>query len=184
MSITLGILIFEISIVLISGLLLITMQKSNPKILRRYFIIIIGVLIFEIFTNSLWHNNNLGSITYIYRDVSWIITLGWAIILLFSIEITDYLYKAKKEHIRFFIYLIFSVILGVFGETLVHILGIRSYSPEAILILSGINIPFTPVPIEAIYYMTTFMALIIGFAKYFELCFDKETIVTSKKRQK
>jgi len=179
-----GIFLFEAFIVLITLALLFSMRKNNPKLLRRYLIIVIGVLIFEVFTNPLWHNLNMGAIAYLYRDVSWILTLGWSTILITSMEMVDYLFPSAKDHVKFFIYLLFSAILGIILETIVIVIGIRAFAPEIIGRFSGINIPFSPVPIEAIYYLTVFMALIIGFTRYFEMCFDKEQHKPVKKRKK
>ena len=139
------------------------------------------------FTQPLWHNKNLHSWAYLYQDVSWIITLGWATILLLSMQAVDYYYKIKETK-KFFLYLLYAGIIGVIAEALVLALGIRSYSPEILAIMTGITVPFTQVPIKALYYMPVFMALIIGFTRYFEMVLEEpkvdEKSVTLKKPNK
>tara|TARA_Y100000034_G_scaffold136768_1_gene215591 strand:+ start:25620 stop:26189 length:570 start_codon:yes stop_codon:yes gene_type:complete len=175
--------IFEISVILISVLLLLVLVKMEKKTLKRYLILVVGFLIFEFFTQPLWHNKNMSNWAYLYQDVSWVLTIGWASILLFSMFITDYYFKLRETK-RFFIYLLIAGIIGIIAEAIVISLGIRSYSPDVMVVLSNINIVFTQVPIETLYYMPVFMALIIGFTRYFEMCFNKTTKIKSKKTHK
>jgi hypothetical protein len=167
------IIFLEVLIILLSIILVLYLNKKNNKTIKRYILIFLGVLIFEFFTQPLWKNLNLGPYAYIYQDVSWVLTLGWSTIVLISFFIID-----KKTRLRetkkFFLYVLLSSIIGIIAETIVLKLGIRDYSPEVKALLKGVNIPFTNVPIEALYYIPVFMSLIIGFVRYFELSFSKE----------
>jgi hypothetical protein len=55
-------------------------------------------------------------------------------------------------------------VIGFIAETLVLKLGLRTYAPETLEAMSGYKIFGTP--IEALYYIPVFSALIIGFYKY------------------
>ncbi|MFH2021310.1 MAG: hypothetical protein ABIJ34_07895 [archaeon] len=174
-----NLIIFEIIVVVLSGGLLLALKKKNKEVVKRFFLLSIGILIFEMFTSPLWHNVGLDPWAYLYMDVSWILTIGWASILLFSMTFVDYVSKAK-EKVKFFYYLCIASFLGLVAEAWVILLGIRSYSPEVNAILIGKYIPLTGVPVEAIYYIPVFMALVIGFARYFEMA----TTLTEKRKKK
>lgn len=166
------ILIFEIFTLVVSAILVLSLTLVNKKAIQRFGILLFGVLIFEFFTQPLWYNQNLSSWAYIYQDVSWLLTVGWAAILLFAISIIDR-FTDMGEARRFFFQLLLSTFLGVIAEGWVLLLGIRAYSPEVLGRLSGIIIPLTNVPIESLYYMPVFMALIISFTRYFEIGFKE-----------
>jgi len=164
-------LIFEIFTIIVSILAIVLLKKKNKNTLKRYLILIIGVLIFELFTQPLWHNN-LSKWAYLYQDVSWVLTLGWATILLLAMAFVDYSFKLPEKK-KFFLYVLCAAIIGLFAEAWVLSLGIRSYSPEVQAVLTGITIPLLNIPIKALYYLPVFMSLIIGFTRYFEWCLDK-----------
>jgi len=165
--------IFEISVILFSIILLYLLQKSDKASIKRYILIALGVLIFEFFTQPLWNNQGLDFWAYIYQDVSWILTLGWSSIIILSMFIVDKYFKMKETK-KFFLYLLISGIISIFAEALVLYLGIRQYSPEIYATMSKIYIPVLNVPIETLYYIPVFIALVIGFARYFEMSFKKE----------
>ena len=70
-------MIFEIAVILITFLLIFFLKKFNKKIIRRFWLAFVGVLIFELLTHPLWINTGLESWAYLYKDISWIITLCW-----------------------------------------------------------------------------------------------------------
>ncbi|MBD3300529.1 MAG: hypothetical protein GF347_04205, partial [Candidatus Moranbacteria bacterium] len=69
---TLEIILFEVFVIFISALLLFLAYKKDKKVLLKYGIVCIGVLIFESFTHPLWLNEKLGAWSYTYLDVSWV----------------------------------------------------------------------------------------------------------------
>lgn len=185
---TTGIFIFELLIVAVAAVLLVLLvTHKNYDLLKRFGRIAGGVLIFEIFTQPLWNSYRLGIASYLYVDVSWVLTLGWSLILFFSWVVADrFVYGTKKkkkgqEIQSFFLTLLISVIAGLIGEQIVLALGIRSYSPEVQSILTGIALPLTQVPVEAIFYMPVFMTLVLSFAKYWEIVFGKIPLVPQKR---
>src|SRR3989337_3475234 len=75
---TLPIISFELFVIIGTIIALFVLSKISKKVLLRYFIITIGVLIFEIFTAPMWNNFKLGWWAYVYKDVTWILTIGWS----------------------------------------------------------------------------------------------------------
>jgi len=115
---------------------------------------------------------NLEKWAYLYLDVSWIITVGWATIIVVSMTIIDMYFPRDSELHRFLFYLIPITIIGTIAEATVVKLGIRGYPPAVQEVLSGYTLLNTA-PIEALYYIPVFMALVIAFARYWEISFSE-----------
>ena len=124
----------------------------------------------------MWLNLNLERWAYYYGDMSWVLTIGWATIIVVSIALIDLYFSWESELKKFIIYLILVSIVGIVAESVVLYLGIRDY-PQAVKdILFGQKI-LGIVPIEAIYYIPVFMALVIAFARYWEISFSESTVI-------
>ena len=167
---------FELFILIATALCIGIWAKSQAQVWLRFLLISIGVLIFELFTSPMWNNYRLGVWAYVYQDVSWILTLGWSVLILSVLTLVDRLLPTWKEWKRFPLYLLVLTLIAFPLEILVVALGIRSYPEETLAALSGIQI--FGVPIEALYYLPVFMGLVICFYKYwsFVLIEDKPLI--------
>ncbi len=137
-------------------------------------------MLFELFTQALWQNNNLQKWAYLYLDVSWIITIGWSTIIVVSTTIIDLYFNAKSELQRFILYLVPITIIGVVAEAVVLSLKIRQYPQEIMNIFSGYTL-FGIVPVETLYYIPVFMALVISFSRYWEISFGNALVSFLKK---
>jgi hypothetical protein len=178
-----SIIFFEIFTLVSVVLLLWILSRNIKHIWLKFGVMAMGIFIFEFFTHPLWYNLKMGSWAYVYRDVSWILTFGWSILIMVPIEIIDSLGKKLDEWKRFFLYLLSGLFLGILGETVVVNLGIRWYSPETLEVIAGKFIPFLNIPLASLYYIPVFMALVIGFYKYWSFVIDKKLLVPIKKRR-
>jgi hypothetical protein len=176
---TLPTISFEIFVVLGTAVMLFILSKFTKSILPKYLTMVAGVLIFEIFTAPMWNNYKLGRWAYVYRDVSWILTIGWSTLILSTIVVVDKFFNHLREWKRFPIYLVLLTILVFITEITVVNLGVRSYSPEVKSTIIGIFI--FNVPIEGFYYIAVFTALVIGFYKYLTLITQKIPLIPIKK---
>lgn len=175
---TTPIIIFEIFIVLAVIISLFILKKYEKDILARFFLIVFGIFIFEFFTASMWNNYKMGWWAYIYQDVSWILTFGWAILILVTTTFVDRIYNKLPEWKRFFIYIAYLTVFVVILETIVIKLGIRSYAPETKEIIIG-YFPFGA-PIGVLYYVPVFLSLVIGFYKYWTFAIFNAPILPIK----
>ncbi|MDO8460676.1 MAG: hypothetical protein Q7S74_06205 [Nanoarchaeota archaeon] len=98
--------------------------------------------------------------------------LGWTSIILVSTVFVDYSLPKASEKIKYLNYVIVASTIGFFAESLVTALGVREYSNASNALMSGIKV-FGSVPIEAIYYIPVFMALVIAFKKYWEIDLER-----------
>jgi len=166
---------FEVGVILLTLLILTILKKSNKKIYRRFGLAFLAVILFEYFTHPLWINTNLQPWAYLYLDVSWIITLCWVNLILVSMAIVEYIapkYRRYRELKKFLLTMVLITISGLYLEWLFLRLEVRQY-PE--VIKEYLDATFrigNVIPIIEILYIPTFMALIIGFVRYWELTLD------------
>jgi len=182
-SATPEIIFFEILILLGAVLSIFLFSKIKNKSILRFAILALGVFIFEFFTNTLWMNYHLGRWAYVYQDVSWIITLGWTTLIFLAMFLVEKYFNDYSELKKFILMLVFITVLGLFGESAVVNLGIRSYSPEALDVINGIYLPYINVPLVALYYIPVFMALVISFYKFWSVFIEHKIIAPFSKSE-
>ena len=172
---TMPIIVFEIFVITASAAMMFLLTKLKSQIPLRFIVVASGVLIFEMFTAPMWHNIKLGPWAYLYKDVSWILTIGWSAMILSVVVLTDHYLPKLSQAKRFGIYLVALTLIVLVAEFTVQQLGIRQYSEEVKAALVGIY--FGGVPIELGYYVAVFMSLIIGFYKYWAFKIDDVLMV-------
>lgn len=177
------IIVFEVFTITAAILLLIMFHKYDKKIFTKFGVMMIGIFIFEFFTHPMWMNYKLGEWAYVYRDVSWILTVGWSMIFLTSVFLIDQYLPKVAEWKRFFLYIISITILGVLGESLMISLGVRSYSPEVQAVIANRYTPLMNVPMTLFYYVPIFGALVIGFYKYWSYSIEGTPLLPVKKKK-
>ncbi len=178
---TVPIIIFEALILLLTIAALVILSRYVKRLFLRFSIVAMGIFIFEFFTSPMWNNLHMGRWAYIYHDISWIFTVGWAALVLIVITSVDNSMPKLSEPKRFGIYLIILAFFVIILETVVINLGIRSYAPETMEVVIG----YLPLgaPIGILYYVPVFMALVISFYKYWSFMIDERLIAPVKKRR-
>ncbi|OGZ06618.1 MAG: hypothetical protein A3C93_00315 [Candidatus Lloydbacteria bacterium RIFCSPHIGHO2_02_FULL_54_17] len=172
-------MLFDIFVLLATAIFFFVFKRKVKYPLAHFGIILSGVLIFEMFTSPMWDNPHLGAFAYFYKDVSWILSLGWSVMMLSALWIADLIAPKAKELARFGVGLVVMTIAGIIAESVVLALGLRAYAPEVHAALSGIMV--ANVPLEALYYIPVFSVLIMGFYKYWSFILDGRPAVPIKK---
>jgi hypothetical protein len=179
---TTAIIIFEVVVLLGSAIALLFLSRLKEKIGLRFLITAIGILIFELFTAPMWHNFRMGWWAYFYRDVSWILTIGWSAMILTVVLSVDQVLSQLAEWKRFLVYLAILMVLVSGLEILVVNLGIRSYAPE--VLESSVNVFIAGVPlVDVLYYTPVFTGLVIGFYKYWSWSIDNILLIPVKQQK-
>lgn len=178
---TLNAIIFEIFIVIGTIVCLYLISRFTKKTLNKYLIVAGGIFIFEFFTGPMWINSHLGPWAYVYTDVSWVLTVGWATLILTTIVVIDKMLPKSKEWHKFICYILTLTFEVLIFESIVLKLGIRSYAPETLKVINNLYIPILSVPVKALYYIPTFIALVVGFYKYWIFSVEKEPLIPIKK---
>ena len=170
-------MIFEILVILVTVILLLYLQSKNKNSWKIFLITAIGVLLFEYFTQALWFNQNLESWSYLYLDVSWIMTLLWTNVILFSIFIIESLKPKVSEVKKFFMSIgVITVFVLIIEWSLIR-LSIRGYPQVIVELYESLPRLFGIVPLKELIYVFAFMSLVVAFTRYWQanynLKFDK-----------
>lgn len=170
-----GVLLYELGIIAtIIAIWFFMTKKGYKNVTRKLIILFIGVLLFEIISEPMWLNTGFDSWAYIYRDITWVLTLGWVNVFILAILFVDYFYKTPEKK-KFFLYLLFIIALVIPAEAIMVSVGIRGYAEFLLEAMrSGLIIPVLYLPIEAIYAVPIFCSLILSFYKYINYLFDKK----------
>lgn len=183
-TLTPGVIVLELVIAITTVLVLWLGYKKHPDILKRYGLMATGVFLFEFFTHPMWDNAHLGKFAYVYRDVSWVLTLGWTTMTMGVLLLVDAIRPHWKALPKFLTALIGLMVLVLAAETAVVNLGVRSYSPEVLAVIGNAWIPvLNGVPWKIFYYVPIFLSLIISFYRYWELFLDHAPVVPQKKQR-
>lgn len=176
---TLAGVLFQLAVVAASAAGLALLSRRVEHLGRRFGVMALGVLIFELFTAPMWHNAHLGRWAYLYRDVSWVLTLGWSVLFLLVVELGDRLLPGWRAWRRFLFDVVLLTVLVVPLEWLVVRLGIRSYAPEVRAAAVGGWID--GVPVAVLYYVPVFTALVLGFYRYWCLVIDDVLLIPMRR---
>lgn len=174
-------MIFEVVVIVGAIVAYVILSRCTTKVWQRAGVMAVGVFLFELFTAPMWVNNHLGWWAYIYCDVSWVLTLGWTTLILSTVVLVDYWLPNWSEPKRFAFSLLCLTGIVLVAEIAVVALGIRSYAPEVMATISGYYL--LDVPIEVLYYVPVFTALVIAFYKYWMFVIDDVALVPVKKRK-
>lgn len=171
-----GILLYELSIIATTIVVWLFMTKNGYKnVSRKFIILFLGVLLFEIISEPMWLNTGFNAWAYIYKDITWVLTLGWVNVFMLAILGVDYFYGELSEKKKFFLYLLFIAALVIPAEAFMISFGVRGYAEFLLETMrSGVVIPVLYLPIESIYAVPIFCSLILSFYKYINYLFDKK----------
>ncbi len=177
---TVGTLAFDGFVLVACVVTLVLLQREKPRFWRHVLAMAVGMLIFEMFTGPMWLNERLGKFAYVYTDVSWILTIGWTTMILGVVLLVDRWKPEWSAAKRYFLYLGALLPLVVIAEIGVVNLGVRSYAAEVLDATSGVRI--LNVPLEVLYYVPVFSALVITFYKYWGLVIEGTPLIPPKRR--
>ena len=149
--------------------------RWRDRVPLRFGVMALGVLIFQLFTAPMWNNDHLGPWAYLYRDVSWVLTLLWSTLFLVLLEGIDRLLPRWRAWKRFTLALLLITLVALPIELLLVRLGVRSYAPEVLEAVGPWRL--AGVPLEFLYYVPVFAALVLGFYRYWSLVIDDALLI-------
>jgi hypothetical protein len=144
------------------------------KSLKNLLITTVGVILFELLIDPAVTNVGFSSWTYFFHDLTFILTMAWALIVSASITLVDFAFEHIPEIKRFLLYLCMIDVFALLTEIFFVTFGLRQYGPSIIASSLGYSIPFTPVPIGVIFAIPAVFALVLAFTKYWEKVFHSE----------
>jgi hypothetical protein len=142
------------------------------KWLRNLGIAAVGVLLFELMIEPMVINANFPSWSYIYRDITFLMTALWVIVIWLSTNLIDKYFIHFGLQARFIGYLLAVGALALPIESWFIRNGYRVYGPSAEANFTGFVTPITNVPAEVAFAIPLYMALIVSFIRFWEIVRD------------
>lgn len=142
--------------------------------LGSFVISLLGVFLFELMIEPMVINANLPVWSYIYHDVSLLMTGLWVVIIWLT------LYAVDRLLIHFTLVSRFLVYLGAIGIVVLPLEawfinnGYRLYGPSATANFTGFKTIFTDVPIEVAFAVPLYLALVITFIRFWEITMENQ----------
>lgn len=142
--------------------------------LGSFVISVVGVFLFELMIEPMVINANLPAWSYIYHDVSFLMTGLWVLIIWLTLYIVDRLLIQFNLVVRFLAYVgvIGLIVLPIEAWFINH--GYRLYGPSATANFTGFKMMFTDVPIEVAFAVPLYLALVITFIRFWEINLENE----------
>jgi len=144
------------------------------KWLRDFGIAFIVVFLFELMIEPMVKNTNLPTWSYIYRDVSFLMTGGWILIIWLAVSLVDKFFQVLPLFERFFLYIFVGMVLTIPIEGYLMRNGYREYGQSSIDNFSGFMTPFSQIPIEVAFAIPFYLALIMSSIRYWMYVLDEQ----------
>ncbi|MFM7549514.1 MAG: hypothetical protein ACKO8I_11735 [Cyanobacteriota bacterium] len=127
----------------------------------------------------MWHNHRLGWWAYLYRDVSWVLTLAWSTLFLVVVELGDRLLPRWRAWKRYLLDLVVITLVALPFELLLVRFGVRSYAPEVLDAAGSARLGGVAggVPLALLYYVPVFASLVLGFYRYWSFVLDDALLI-------
>lgn len=160
------IVLFEI-VVIVAGI--VTWRFLSTRVERAWrhlALIATGMFLIEFFTGPMWVTERLGFWGYVYSDVSWILTVGWTVLISLSIYVVEQVLHVTGALRRYALFLVLITPAAILYDGIGRMIGVRSYAPETIAAAGPQTIPVLEVPAAALYYVPVVMTLVWAFYKH------------------
>jgi hypothetical protein len=134
-----------------------------------FLISVLGVFLFELMIEPMVVNMGFPAWSYIYRDVSLLMTGLWVLVIWVCVYLVDRLLINFGLVTRFLVY------LGLIGLIVLPLeawfinQGYRLYGPSATANFTGFTTIITNIPIEVAFAIPLYLALVIAFVRYWEI---------------
>lgn len=143
--------------------------ERQKKWIRSLGISVVAVLLFELMIEPMVFNANLPSWSYIYHDISLIMTGGWILIVWVAILSIDKYFIHYNLVARFTLYLLVACSLALPLEAWLITHGFRVYGPSTVENFSGYIFPGVGIPVEVFFAIPLYLALVVSFIRYWEI---------------
>ncbi|MBF0501172.1 MAG: hypothetical protein HQM09_13625 [Candidatus Riflebacteria bacterium] len=152
------------------------MPFPNRLWLRDFTIAAIAVFMFEVMIEPMVENVGFPSWSYVYRDISFLLTLGWVVMIGLGLKAVDTFFIHYDSIKRFLLYVSLLTCMAVPLEAYMMAKGIRVYSPTTAMNFSGFRVPILDVPIEVVGGFMLYFSLVVGFIRYWEIILDQRRL--------
>lgn len=142
--------------------------------LRNFLLSFAGVLLFELMIEPMVRNVGLPAGSYLYRDISVIMSGFWILLIALSVHIVDTVFIHWSLPKKFIGYLAIAGTIAIPFEAWFINSGMRVYTVSATQNFTGFKTLLFHVPVEVVMAIPFYLALIIAFIKFWELVADNK----------
>jgi hypothetical protein len=143
-------------------------EPRRAPLLRRFVLSFAGVFFFELMIEPMVENRGFPAWSYVYRDITVLMTLLWVVVLTLGSTAVDRLFPRADLRLRFAAYLAVIGTLATPIEAWFINAGLRVYGPSASGNFSGFKAIVGNIPIEVALGIPLYLALVIAFVRYWE----------------
>ena len=117
-------------------------------------------------------NQNFPEWSYVYHDISFLMTGTWVLLIAIAGVVLDRYLIGLSIPLRFTAALLLITALALPIESWLIVNDYRVYGESAVMNFTGHTTPITGVAVEVAFAIPCFLALIIGFIRYWEIVLD------------
>ena len=110
--------------------------------------------------------------SYVYHDITFLMTGMWVLLIAVAAVVIDRFTIGLSIPLRFAAALLLISALALPIESWLIMNGYRVYGESAVMNFSGFQTPITGVAVEVAFATPCYMALIVGFVRYWEIVLD------------
>jgi hypothetical protein len=140
--------------------------------LRSLAITVAAVFLFELTVETMVENVGFPAWSYVYRDISFVLTGAWVVLAWIAINTVDKFFVHYDLRKKFAAYLALVFVVALTPESWLMLEGYRVYSPSTVAAFTGMHLPWTTLPVEVGFGIPLYFALILSFVKYWEIILD------------
>jgi hypothetical protein len=141
-------------------------RRVSP--LRRFLLIVMAVFMFEIIVEPMATNQNFPAWSYVYHDITIVMTGLWVVLVAVCTFVVDRLLPNADYRLRFGAYLGLIAIIATPIEGWFINAGYRVYGPSATADFIGVRTLIGDLPIEVVAAIPIYLALVISFVRYWD----------------
>ena len=124
------IVLFEIAVIVAGVLTWRFLSTRVERAWRHLLLIAVGMFLIEFFTGPMWITEHLGFWAYVYSDVSWILTIGWVVLISLSIYIVEQVLGVTGALRRYLLFLLFMTPAAILYDSLGKAIGSARMPPR------------------------------------------------------
>jgi len=141
-------------------------KRFSP--ISRLFLTVVAVFMFEIIVEPMATNQNFPDWSYVFHDITIIMTGLWVVIVSLCTFVIDRLMPNVDFRLRFAAYLgLIAVVATPIEGWFIHA-GYRVYGPSATADFIGIRTMVGDLPVEVVAAIPLYLALVISLVRYWD----------------
>lgn len=133
----------------------------------------VAVFLFEIVVEPMATNQNFPAWSYVYHDITVIMTGLWIVIVTVSMLVVDRVLHTPNDGLRFAAYLVLVTLIAAPIEAWFLQNGYRVYGPSATADFTGVRTVLLDLPIEVLAAIPLYLSLVIAFVRYWDGSVDR-----------